>query len=1564
MTTIQIMTAPVAGQRLHSKGADNWKLLLFRVDHVLSFQSTNVETVELASGRSRLLIRAVRASAIVSDTHFDFSSKTGNGVKTWQQSCVLDGAVIISRTKDNEHYKIEIGMLRAHCPALDSQEHLTSLWPVAVTKTAWDYLWTPYGLGVESLLRLDGDMRHRALLLPVLDNADDIAWMRQQKSDLSVEKLYPSRQGQQEQFNALEAASLNFGRYTPDNTVWPLKTAVGSTARRWRVLQMDVVDGLIDHVLRPLGASKSFISLESVHRVSRSPFLHPEFRTVADGPVGDIAIVADLWAAHEYWGKQKVIHRGIVIVPLKVDIRASMRWNSRGTGTALVPEKIHIACVYDTSTGELKRTHQTLEVGSTTTRPEDRPLVIQFSPAPSLTIIKPVNFSLVGVSPSTGEPENEALRNPLPRWLALQDGWLDLDVSLYTNNDRPRTLLNEILADQGGLAGGVPLGEIGGPDGLTAMLPDANSVLSLKPYVRLRIDAGGATLGIEDAALLWETPAWWVLDDVRLVKDEQEPHQEQPFASPLVLPDLPSAFEAQFGAMNDVGSEGEKRLLAAVASCFRGTIWVGHRALAVENGWRLSTESGKTQLVIPRLSSSSLFWIRTPDATVLSTLPHAGYGDSSILLDGTRSLTPLRHEKAENIALRLDHGCLPVLTTAIIKSIEKPPTAPWVHTGAEQFFPLAPGVGYQPNNQTFQYRHAPQMATHGYLSQTISGHIEYNNASLSSARASDDVAIQGSDGDLFKLVGGHLPVGKSLRLKGWVPLKELYVTKFHLRYQPLDEKPSLNMTVLIGKNDDISAGVNIGAAGSSFDTALDLKTSADFKQFWLEPAPVLKPGNFVGFGQPLLSQSSLCEFADGTGQHWTLFDGGARDVVNGALNQERLSFTAHSRLFCSPESEGSAVSVALLDVLAGTAEKTAIWDLLGEINETGVVDAPEVGPYPLIARSLVSTDRKKVVTSLIVGQPFSKDNQGGADNLGEVNLVWTGHPGGSWSISSHSDGHFDWYVRSETWLELLPSEENGPFVHSNIKIHRLEGTVSITDGLVELCVTAATVSTVLGLLRFKTQITPLIVEMIDEGEEVVNLHLKTIPDPVGGFEVNMYLCCERASNGGATWYLKANTASAIVWKQSGQKPLTLTLLPNEMMATICHLQSHHAAASIPDFKVGFSQSSPRCFAFVYSQDANDQIRASALAGSILVVQEEMPRLEWSLRESTILDASLLFGATESHEVRGDIHVQIVRNTPSILQGSSITGWVKLQNDVQFDVGADRYIHRVQLIFDGIPLQSRGELHDSFDAIAQHAFAVSDGAEQPIFQGIHRFSVLKQPGHLPYLQCTALLLLTEVPSDVDTPWAMQIQIAGDTSVFMAQTQQPNGVISGRLIRLALRNSGKSLTVSVPTSTMQPPLPGLPSEPMDLSKIEDVPVTDIWHERGALAGFLSPAGLALVAKHQTAVSFASSAFPTSGTELSEWYHCLTNKQQLFMAATVSAAQGVLLMPFSVRVEQKGKVFALATQDALNPALRVELLSVEARGTAGPLTHMASGLVHLSRNDSALQLWARQELRRQSS
>jgi hypothetical protein len=1566
MSTIDIMTTPVAGQRIHKSKFGLHILRLFKVDHVLRFDLKDVEIVELESGKERLLLRAKSAAAFVFDTHFDFYSD--GGVRTWTEQCVLSGAAVISRVS-NKKYRVEIGVLRVQCQPKTPATHLDSLWPVKTPIGAsWNYLWTPYGLGIETALVLDGNSRKQALLLPALGSSENVAW-NIDGSGLSIEQLKPYDKNE---FNAMNSAVANVGRYTADDAPWPANAAVGSTARRWRVFQTTADAGLVDDAMRPLGTAHTSIDLETIDRHS-----FPQQAMLGEAAaVTDLAVVADLWAIFDYREGKHLDHRGVVIRPLRADVRATIRWNAAVQRSVLEPQQVHVACKCDASSGNLIRAHQTLESGATTKPRASLQLVIDFKPDPIPPDLQNVNLQLAAVAPSPGDTDNAAAQDLVPRWLAIHEGWLDLETSLYTDTTAPMALFNGILGGQRILRGDVPLDEIGGPAGLTALVPDAASVPDSAPYLRLRIGTKEASLGIDDAAFLWRTPAWWVQDEMTLLGDRKD--RMAATTNPLALPDLSPAFEQRFSGLGDVGATGEARLRAALASRFRATVWVGHRTLAPTGSWQLATADRKTVLTTPELSISSRAWLRTPDAFVLSTLRHAGPNDSSVLLDCTRSLTPLRLKTPRRIGLKLAQGSLPSLAAPVITSIENPPAGAWEHVGGEQFLPHIPGLGYLPKSQSFEYRHGFQMAAQGYVSQGLGDGPEASSVPLASVRAHDDLAIRGATGSSFKLNDGTAKKDAKLKLSGWVPLKELAVTELKVQYVPLDKgKPSMTMSVAIGRDGDIAAAVNIDTLGSNFEKVPNLRSDDSRTDFWLEPVP--SDGNFVGFGQPLLVSHECDGFADGTGRRWTPFKSGARIVVDDAAAQERLSFTAFGMLSCSPGVEGSTVGVALLDVAAGSGNEHSVWDLVG-VDADGRATAPIVGPYPLFSGSLVSAGRETIVASFIIGQPFVQRDQALGDSTGDIEVAWTGHPGSPWSVASSSVGSFNWRIRSATWLLSEGEEEAVSGELSAIQLHRLEGRVKAVNGVLDLQVNAATVRTALGLLRFETAPAPLEVKVSGDDATTVELHLKSIPDPVGGFVADLYLRCERMeveTVEEVRWCLWCEAKSdqegkpgqecklSLGWMQEYSEPLTLKLLLDVEEAEINGLQSHSAALPIPKFRTGFNQSSEACFAFVHAIGGAGP--AHAVAGSISVVPGRVPRLEWSVRESTRINAALLFGALVGHEVRGDIRATFVQGTRRIDSSSTITGYVELVNDVQYEIDTEQYTHRVRLVFDGIPLTSRGGLlPECFDAAANHRFLNRAGSERVCLRGVHRFNVSRLSETEPFVQCTALLLLAAAPSDADTSWSMQVRLCGDTPILMARTAQPLGVMTGNLVRLAVRNQGSPVVVQVPTGLDDIPLLGLPLEPVDGNEVDGVPSVDVWHERGALASAISPQGLARVAQHQTAASFESGDFPKDRSTLAEWRQPLTSAFRMFQAATLSAARGVLPSPFVVSLGDVATASAPMISSVPNRALRVELLGAERRSAAAALSSMASGLVHVpaEQESDALPQWAHQELRRQST
>lgn len=1524
MSSLTIKTTPVLGQRYYryretGSAIKHRCLLAYALAFEVELDLARVEVRELAAGtqgrRLQLTARAARATLIIHHPNLSGDEDPSNidASQSSSERCLVSGTVIVW-APDAREARVEVGVLECADLHQDQRKFLAPLWPLTPgAGTAWACLFTPAGLAVRSALALDTGTRDEALLLPQLvQPGRDLAWRAEDRRSFKTWGFDATPS-----LNALASARERLSGNLPDGAEWPRagRTAV---ARRWRVLDLGR-DGFVPAVFRhPADDATATLGYQDAAAPDTSPHL-----------------IAELWSATEL-GADAQESAGAVFALLKGGIRARLEWTASRRHSVFSARQAHASFRLAASGARLEHAFLTLTSHG---RPAGvKPVRVSWSPgsasAPT-TDIGPTSMLFAGLA-HEGESAPVAGPSEEPRWLHLDGGWLALpDMGgNAASEEMVKRLRQEAGLASASLRGAVPLGELGGPQGMSALAADAGAGVDAATQaarsVWLRLGRDGCALEVYGALLLWRTPAWWVAETRAGAAGSAETD----------LPDLAPAFEELAWRPNAAASSLPTELLRAIARSFRATHWIGRMGQDHALGWKLEQSGAVATLTLPAgLAARCAAFVEIGDAPLVNTRPHRGVSTASLLLDGTRALTRLGAPTAIPV-LALAPRSLPRFAALPYASVEAGP-AQWAATGGEMFHPHIPGLGYQPATKRFEWRHGAQMLADGWLRQRAEGGLDNTvaNAPLESIRPEDDLALFSDQQASFSCHSGT--VQGALSLRGWLPDRPIPVASAVVRYRasPGQPDPALSLDLQLGPADDQPVTVQISSGSQGFTMGMH---SDDGRRFWLAAGD-----NFRNAGQPLLAASDYGWSADGLNRSWRHFRDGGRHYTGSQGSENRMNFTARALLSVPGAGPADPIAVACCETVAGQAARD--WELLGG------PDAPaEAGPFPLLPLELVLQADGTLHSRLRLGPPFATRAHAWTHSDGELALRWQGSQARGWSLDSDGAGAFDWTIASPC---RLGAADDAP--QSRIAVRRLNGKAECADGILTLTLARAGLDTPLGMLEFTTDPLPLRVEQADQGLLLV-VRVEAQTDAASGFRCAFELCCS-ATPLAAPWFIRGTDISAPLLEWGGvDGHLTLPFRADDGIR-LSNLVLHPGAARL-DILLDAAQSAPDSWAFAHQQVDHRHGALAAVAGMLKVLPERpAPRLEWQFRASLALDAEALFGKLKAPGglVRADLRVRCtgpLRQADMLHCQSTVTGRVILANDCRYGDGAAApWEHDCELVFDMLLLDGEGALPSAIDAVALHTLARA-GAAPISFQGVHRFSVKAQAGR-PYLELGCILMLWGDDARTNLP-ATQVRLVGAPSIAMAyRTRRPDAA-SGYALRLPLRNLGTALLLDT-RGAGAPPLHGIPwHSPLDAAPDADAD-PEVWHERGALAPQLAPAALAAYAGRQQAARFGGAGFPSAGATLPDWAPVLAAPGNYGAALlTGGDTAGVLAWPYHVAPDD-----GTVTVPSREAALAAELLAFTGAEAQAPLPSIASALLQVRDNPAHLVDWAGAETRRQS-
>jgi hypothetical protein len=1556
MTRLKIRCTPVVGQRLYKYVPVGSQfparcLLSYGVEPQLHVDLAGAAVLELASAengrRIRLSATGVPARMILHYPQLG-SDTPPELLEPWdfELECSLEGTAIIW-IPTSGLATIETGVLECGDLRTPSWHLLRDLWPVVPPRDwSWTYVWTPVGLALRGGLVFE-TKRDETLLLPqLLSPGRDLAWRPGSDSHLKFWGF--DDLPKPDAANALAAAKARLSGNMPDDRAWPSPKWV-TVARRWRVLS-EPESGFVEAAFRQPHTDPN---VELLHARPEGSTTVLDAGASSATLIGEHGVQAELWAANELHGQVQET-AGLVFTLFGRLPGAILRWGVDQRQSTLRPAEAHATYSPGKNPGELVAVYLTLTTGGRIDDPKAR-IALTWDPAktapPQTGAIGETSMVFTALAqaavatPASAQPTE-------PRWLHTQGAWIDLrGMGGQADPHTVAELLREASYQATSLRGGVPVGDLGGPQGLTAIVPGAGRAEQANSSVWLRLGVNQCVLELYRAILLWRTPAWWVTDTRASAPGRP---------SDAELPDLATAFNPRWtrAAATDDLAAGFQRTLA---THYRATHWIGKMGVTYPAGWKLKLDNGETTLTLPDgVAANCLAYVEIADATLLGTRPYRGPSMSGFLLDGTRHLTRL--QKPGGVVLKLGDRVLPRLAVPPFPSVESKPTG-WQAAGDEMYLPHVHGLGYLPAQQAFQWRHGSLMLTDGWLRQRADGSLgdQLSDAPLESVRPEDDVALHDkTNGTSFTCTNGV--ANGSLTLHGWLPDRGIPVARARIRYRGNNNNPqsSLQMDLKTGPVDQDTLGLEVSTATNGFGGAEVALRSSDGKRYWLDK----QGGNsFRNFGQPLLAAPDFAWTADGRGRRWSHFGDGVRQTTSSGQSADELTFTATAPVGLGAMS--ASVGLSLFGV-AGL-DPHAQWDLLGDPADDGEAGAAQAGPFPLLPLALSEADPGKITATVRIGRPFAPRSDAWAHSSGSVALRWSGSVRAGWNIDSAADGDFEWRMTEPCFLGDGTDRQAAA-----ITPHRLRGKVSCLNGMLVLELAWVELDTPLGRVGFATRPSKLALVTNSDGA-LLSLPVESVNDALSGFRCTFLLhyrsapepTADRPSDKPSGWFIElaGNPAPTLAW-DGAQGSLVLSF--DRSRRPLLSGFSLHAGHTPVDLLLNIYRSSADTWGFVH-RDNGDGHGHSAMVGRLSVEPgSTTPRLRWRFRASAPLQATNLFGRCVDADavVRADLRVVCTGPlSASSMQhvNSVLTGRVLLPSDCRYDVtGTSEEVvawgHECELVFDKLPLEKSGTLPREFFPVVLHTLRRADGAAAT-FQTVQRFSVDVTPA-LPVLASGCVLMLTQQSTGV-AAFTPQVRLVGDPWISMAAKVRQAGLASGQIVRLPFRNEGSAVGLTVGKPIAAPALHGMPRLTLRISSPASDMDPDVWHERGALAGFLAPGVLAEYGRRQQPVDFGGKPFPQAGAALDELAPVLAVPgpyDAAFLAN--SAAPGVLAWPFLVAPADGTVAFPATTH-----AVQVELLALESADAQAPLPSVGSGLLQGAVTDEALGVWAGQEIRRQS-
>lgn len=1338
-------------------------------------------------------------------------------------------------------YAVVVGMLRCDvAPMFEAlrprggQSALMSFWPsLPQDADGLSFVFTQFGLAVEGELDV-ATARRETLLLPQRDpgNADgDVAWgaftgswrteFWENLDGADTGKSMPNRAALVEQMRD----------DAPDPGTWPYPEPTWAILR-WRVVTPER-QPLLEHCFASWAPG---VRLERLAQDAG-----------AAGAAGHAALVMQYWVSRAD-GQLRLEHGGAVCA--LAGMEAHCQWSADGRNSVFSAGYARCGLWFAAQVAHAPAALLTpvrITLRSAPARAGAPNLSLSWpddeSPSPHN-----VRLELERTPLRCGGPQaNDGGAPPAPAsWLALDGGCIQLgagSLPLDTDTASPAADLLAASADAPqAFRGGLPLDELGGPEGLSAWVTAGAD--GGEPQALLRIARDAVTLQLYDAVVIWRTPAWWLCGPTAP-------------AGTARLPALGAAFLDPFSVAPGSDGDADRRLLAALGSQLFPTLWTGRAGAAPgsdESTWTLQVSGAAVHLEMPaKAAAAATLWTAFRDHYLVQTVPAGGQAPGGPLLDPGRGLVPLACPDGEVLALTVRGARLPVLEPARYPAPGKL-SAGWKVLGGEMFHPNIPGLTLAPRASSYTFLHGPPILCDGYLRARADGSLgwEWTQDRLEMVRTDDDVALAG-------LPVGALP-GRQFELAGWLPHPHA-VRVSDVSIVAGGDKPGMEFIAAGGKDGSERLRVRIASDADGFEHDVFVSASADGAAAWLTADG--KAGKALrNFGQPLLVLPAGEPLMDGAGRRWAPFAQGQRRISSHAGVENLLTGARAGEL--PMEGIGSAHLVLnLVDVdLAGEPGRGA-WDLSALAGgEPGGM--PMIGPFPVLADRLVQATATQATLVARLGPPRLPGAPMSA--AGAMRLSWT-RDAASWRLALEA-ASFEWRVE--------PAPDG-----SVTALHSLSGRMVAADGGLRIEVDSVRFVTLLGVVRIVCAAAPL--RYTWDGDTCTGFSADVRADRTGGLEADFVLECRLPTPADETggWTIRRADGGPphVDWVGSGDTVLSLGLGPDTSLTL------YTGAVRWP---LEVAQAARERWLVSMSAREGEPVE---LAGCLERQEAGDDGLSTQVRlayrtTTKVADLAALFGPCEEGSwARADTQAAWQSARLSAVPGVAaenatvLTGCLILSNSFGFALaqpdGAPpaRVDDEVRCYFDRLPLDTAGAVKGGvLHAIVEHRLVSSaDRTTLSRLQVPQAVDIKRDANGDIFLACASVVLVR--PGRDADALAVAPQVAyGLDPVLGVRAGQALGQaqVEGALVRLPLRTGGARSVLRVPA----PVAPGLAwfpvrSQPVQAPEQEKGAGIGFWHQRRALAFALCADAIAEWAKLQVPASFAGgAALPADGEVLAEW------------------------------------------------------------------------------------------------
>lgn len=1160
-----------------------------------------------------------------------------------------------------------------------------------------------------------------------------------------------------------------------------------------------------------------------------------------------------------------------------------------------------------------------------------------------------------------------------PRWLALQEGLLELAASDWSDghrhwSDRHRHRAKELIARLDDVTqvfrGGLPLESLEGPQGLSAwVVADPNQPDDPDGEVVLRLDRQQVCLTVSRPLLLWRTPAWWI-------PDERKPDEASPQPN---VPDISTPFDkVLMDGATDI-SERSASYQAALQRSFIPGLWAGQvNAKSLpdeESGWRLE-HSTVTRWHPPSHDGMiAAVWLQADPGYFVRTLPLPGEPLHSALLNPYRGLVGWRPGLDPGIHFELENSKLPSWR----QPPERPQDAGYQALTGDTFHPVIPALTWLPEASHYVARHGPGVLVDGYLRGNERGEIVENlvTDSLASVRAQDDVAIEKLEEGQKTEVFGWLPAPHSVKAREW---------SFKLR----GDNPVVKAKIAGGVDGKTPLFLQWGRqyngifADAECTKPVSVASDPKGRIFWLEAndsAPLLN------FGQSLLRLMESQALVDGSSlSAWPFYLGqraflDRKDGSRFSLLTERRTGFLHLRYLDTVPALGLCLLNLPTLINMGEVEASpppfSAWDLVGP--EPGAV--PHLGPVPLVPIDLEAVNVGEAIVTVATLPPCSLVQAKNVSS-GQVRLRWKLQDG-NWTVDLPEAGGFTWQIDR-------PAEADA----ASLWLKGLEGSICpSTEGLVFM-VTTVVLATSLGDIRVACEV-PIIWSA--EGSTICRIQVGT-HDATWGLNAVFTLVLNESGK----WEIltpqedvaATQLVALVTWSDSQGKihlRRTDTGFRHEFLLSEVKLPA--LTKSLDDLPLKCSQASSTSWMFKWSWQ--NGAHHNALVG--LLHREDAPsrstRLNWRMRATyklTAEDCRQLLGPCGSESwMRADATICSQHfggsQSPEEPQ-AALTGALHFWNRYQYQFSDGQcWRHEATCVFDRVAFKKSGFV---INACAEHRLISVEQKDARVkFQIPQQLEVVTGSG----VQGSAVVVLRLDASAQPPVFDPQILFDKDYSIDLSPIKQ-NAEQWGpcAVIRVPFYSGEEPPKVGLDSlvETLFVPDAASSSSEADLSWFPNAPApsvpkpnntelksytTPLWHERRSYAPWLAADNLGAWCARNVSARFQSGALPKSGDTLPEWSLLQGHKGWLYSG--LLATDGVLATSIYASVGSNWDYASVNSNlNASADALPVVLLSPVGLAEQSILKIVGEALLNaIGKNipdtTTAIREWAARELRRRS-